>query len=196
MNMSSSAEQNRKNALKSTGPRSDRGKAIVRHNNLKHGLLATKPPVLCTEDRQWFDELTTSLINKYQPTDPIQYLLVETISMGWLRLRRLWGIEAAIGDVAILKIKQKLAGKSSELEKRRITKYLADAETSAAGLSLSGEQLARYERLISLQLNDAIEKLEEIKREERKIYGSMGLSGITQFMSDRLRYHVDESEIS
>ncbi|MBD1923018.1 hypothetical protein H6F77_18360 [Microcoleus sp. FACHB-831] len=189
--MPSSPEQNRKNALKSTGPRSDRGKAIVRHNNLKHGLLATKPPVLCTENRQWFDAMVAGLIEKYQPRDPIEYLLIETISMGWLRLRRLWGIEAAVGDVAILKIKQKLSGKSSELEKRRITKQLTEAETSAAGLSLSGEQLARYERLISLQLNDAIEKLEEIKRKERELAASMGLLGITQFMSDRLSYDVD-----
>ncbi|MBD2007001.1 MULTISPECIES: hypothetical protein [Cyanophyceae] len=189
--MPSSPAQNRKNSLKSTGPRTDRGKAIVRHNSVKHGLLATKPPMLCTEDREWFDAMVAGLIEKYQPRDPIEYLLIETISMGWLRLRRLWGIEAAVGDVAILKIKQKLSGKSSELEKRRITKQLAEAETSAAGLSLSGEQLARYERLISLQLNDAIEKLEEIKRKERELYGSMGLSGIGQFVSDRLQYHVD-----
>ncbi|MBD1925145.1 hypothetical protein H6F74_02435 [Trichocoleus sp. FACHB-90] len=189
--MPSSPEQNRKNALKSTGPRSDRGKAIARHNSVKHGLLATKPPMLCTEDREWFDAMVAGLIEKYQPRDPIEYLLIETISMGWLRLRRLWGIEAAVGDVAILKIKQKLSGKSSELEKRRITKQLAEAETSAAGLSLSGEQLARYERLISLQLNDAIEKLEEIKRKERELYGSMGSFGVGQFLCDSLQYHVD-----
>ncbi|WP_348239605.1 hypothetical protein [Trichocoleus sp. Lan] len=189
--MPSSPKQNAKNALKSTGPTTTRGKSIVRHNGVKHGLLATKPPVLCTEDRQWFDEMTTSLINKYQPTDPIQYLLVETISVGWLRLRRLWGIEAAIGDVEILKIRQRLSGKTSELERRRLTKQLGDAEISAAGLSLSGEQLARYERLISLQLNDAIEKLEEIKRKERELYGSMGLVGMTQFVCDRIRYHID-----
>ncbi len=189
--MPSSPEQNKKNALKSTGPKSDRGKAIARHNGVKHGLLATKPPLLCTDDQEWFDAMVAGLIDKYQPRDPIEYLLVETISMGWLRLRRLWGIEAAVGDVGILKIKQKLSGKSSELEKRRLSKQLADAETSAAGLCLTTEQLSRYERLISLQLNDAIEKLEEIKRKERELAASMGLLGIGQFMSDRLGYDVD-----
>lgn len=33
-------EANRRNALKSTGPRTAKGKATPRHNVLKHGILA------------------------------------------------------------------------------------------------------------------------------------------------------------
>ncbi|MBD1895916.1 hypothetical protein [Coleofasciculus sp. FACHB-129] len=189
--MSCSAEQSRLNGAKSRGAISKRGKAIARHNSVKHGLLAKKPPVLLSEDRRWYEELTASLIDKYQPNDPIEYLLVETITMGWLRLRRLWGIEAAVGDVAILKIKQQLSTRTSELEKRRTAKQLGEAQLSAAGLSLSGEQLARYERIITLQLNDAIEKLEEIKQKEREMYARMGSLGLGEFMCDRLSYGVD-----
>ncbi|MBD1942493.1 hypothetical protein H6F50_09015 [Coleofasciculus sp. FACHB-712] len=189
--MACSAQQSRINGAKSQGATSERGKAIARHNSVKHGLLATKPPTLLTEDRQWFDDMMASLVEKYQPNDPIEHLLIERIAMGWLRLRRLWGVEAALGDVAILKIRQRLSTKASELERRRIAKQLGDAEISAAGLSLSGEQLGRYERIITLQLNDAIEKLEEIKREQRELAASMGSSGITQFICDRLRYGID-----
>jgi hypothetical protein len=189
--MPSSPEQNRKNALKSTGPKSDRGKAIARHNSVKHGLLCQKLPVLLTEDRKSFDDMVASLTAKYQPDDPIEYLLVERIAMGWVRLRRLWGVEAAAGDVEILKIKQKLSAKASELEKRRIAKQLGEAEVYAAGLSLNSEQLGRYERIITLQLNDSIEKLEEIKRKQRELYERMGSFGLGQFVCDRLKYHAD-----
>ena len=113
--------------------------------------------------------------------------------MGWLRLRRVWNIEAAQGDAAILKVRQRLSAKASELERRRLAKQLGEAELVAAGLSLNGEQLSRYERLISLELNNSIAKLEEIKQEQRDLAASMGSSGLTQFICDRLKYYAENA---
>jgi hypothetical protein len=51
------AEANRRNALKSTGPRTPEGKAAVRLNALKHGLLSEEI-LLPGEDEGALRELT------------------------------------------------------------------------------------------------------------------------------------------
>ena len=50
------AAANRQNALKSTGPKTPEGKAAVRHNALKHGLLAEQE-LLPDEDEDALREL-------------------------------------------------------------------------------------------------------------------------------------------
>lgn len=49
-------QANRQNALKSTGPITPEGKAAVRHNALKHGLLA-QDVLVPNEDEAAFEEL-------------------------------------------------------------------------------------------------------------------------------------------
>ncbi len=62
------------------------------------------------------------------------------------------------------------------------------ADRAAPELCLSTEQLCRYERITILQLNDVIEKLEEINRKEREFMASIGLSGLLEFLCGWLRY--------
>jgi hypothetical protein len=50
------ARANRRNALESTGPKSPEGKAAVRHNALRHGLLS-RDSLLPREDEAVFQEL-------------------------------------------------------------------------------------------------------------------------------------------
>jgi len=38
------------------------------------------------------------LIDEYQPVSLTEHLLVQQVAMGWLRLHRLWGVEAAIAN--------------------------------------------------------------------------------------------------
>ena len=47
---------NRLNAQKSTGPRTDKGKAVTKYNALRHGLLA-QDVVLPGENESAFDDL-------------------------------------------------------------------------------------------------------------------------------------------
>lgn len=90
--MGCTPEQARINAQKSTGPKSKRGKAIVAQNARKHGLSARKPPVL-GEEAEYYKALLDELNEHYQPQNPIEDHLVQTIAIGLLRQKRLWLVE-------------------------------------------------------------------------------------------------------
>ena len=102
--MVASPEICRANGRKSRGPATQRGKAIASKNATKHGVLAKSPPILITEDIASFQEMVQSLVSEYQPQGATEYLLIQQVAMGWLRLHRLWGVEAAIVNVEILKM--------------------------------------------------------------------------------------------
>jgi hypothetical protein len=87
------AEANRRNSLKSTGPRTPEGKAAVRLNALKHGLLSEEV-LLPGEDEAVLRELAESLRAQVQPVGELETLLVDRITSLLWRLRRLGRVEA------------------------------------------------------------------------------------------------------
>lgn len=82
---------NRKNALKSTCPKIDDGKAAVRWNDLKHGLLA-KEIIINEGDGQEseadFRQILDSLIQDLQPHGTLKHFLVKRIAACYWRLVR------------------------------------------------------------------------------------------------------------
>jgi len=99
--MVASPEVVRLNGKKSRGPITKRGKAIAAKNATKHGMLTQQPPLLATEDLETFQGIMQGIVNEYQPASPTEHLLVQQVAMGWLRLHRLWGVEAAITNKEI-----------------------------------------------------------------------------------------------
>jgi hypothetical protein len=89
------AQSNRRNALKSTGPRTPEGKAAVRLNALKHGLLS-RETLLPGEDEEALRELGERLRDELQPVGELENLLVDRIIASYWRLRRLGRVEAGI----------------------------------------------------------------------------------------------------
>jgi hypothetical protein len=89
------ARANRRNALKSTGPKTPEGKAAVRHNALGHGLLSTDV-LLPGEDEDSLKELGERLRDELQPVGALESLLVERIISTTWRLQRLGRVEAGI----------------------------------------------------------------------------------------------------
>ena len=89
------SDANRRNALKSTGPKSKKGKGRARLNALKHGLRA-KDIVLASEDEREFDGLRQALITELGPEGPLEEQLAERIVVCLWRLRRVYPIEAGI----------------------------------------------------------------------------------------------------
>src|SRR5215211_2959763 len=88
-------EANRRNALKSTGPKTPEGKASARLNATKHGLLSQEV-LLPGEDEEALNELGERLRAELQPVGEMENLLVERIIDATWRLRRLSRVEAGI----------------------------------------------------------------------------------------------------
>ena len=88
-------EANRRNALKSTGPKTPEGKDAVRLNANKHGL-RSQEVLLPGEDEEALKELDENLRAELQPVGEMENLLVDGIVAAHWRLRRLRRVEAGI----------------------------------------------------------------------------------------------------
>lgn len=86
-------EANRRNALKSTGPKTTEGKAIASRNAVTHGLFA-RMPVIPGENEGEFQTYTQRWLGDLKPVGPMEEHLAERIiGIAW-RLRRAGQIEA------------------------------------------------------------------------------------------------------
>ena len=86
---------NRHNAQKSTGPKTPEGKAAVRLNATRHGLLS-KETLLPGEDAGALEELAERLRGELHPVGELEALLVDRIVASHWRLRRLGRVEAGV----------------------------------------------------------------------------------------------------
>jgi hypothetical protein len=86
-------EANRRNALKSTGPKTGEGKARSRMNALRHGLTAGQA-VLPHEDEDDYEKLRAGMLESYAPADAAELAIVEELVNAYWRLMRLHRVEA------------------------------------------------------------------------------------------------------
>src|SRR3954452_4260499 len=97
---------NRRNAQKSTGPKTEEGKSKSRLNALQHGLGAIHVP-LPHEDPNELPHILAGLMETYQPANAQEQMLVHNIASGYLRMQRASRFEAAIMNGQILNLKLK-----------------------------------------------------------------------------------------
>ena len=88
-------DANRRNALKSTGPKTPRGKAAVRMNSLRHGLRA-RTVVLPGESREEFNLLCDDLEREWQPLSRTAQFYLEQMAVSQWKLTRMEVAEAGI----------------------------------------------------------------------------------------------------
>jgi hypothetical protein len=84
---------NRRNARKSTGPKTPEGKAASSMNALRHGLRA-RTVILKDENREDFDEILTGLQDQFQPQNPGERHLVDQAAIAQWKLVRAETYEA------------------------------------------------------------------------------------------------------
>lgn len=149
-------QANRRNVLKSTGPKTSEGKAAVRLNATTHGL-RSQEILLPGEDEAAFEELSAHLRAELQPVGELEGLLVDRIIAAHWRLRRLGRVEAGI---FVLELSRGFARE-------------ADSETDTATLGLTfirdGNgangffKLSRYEAGIERSLYKARHELQRLQ---------------------------------
>ena len=87
---------NRRNATKSTGPRTPEGKANSSRNALKHGFCATGSSLTPLEDRAAYESFTQRLIHSLRPVTAMEEDLANRVAdLSW-RLRRIPDAESAL----------------------------------------------------------------------------------------------------
>src|SRR3982751_6289143 len=89
-------EANRRNARKSTGPKTARGKRTVAANALKHGLMSQSFPILPYENEWEYRAFADAMVRDLAPVGILQREIVTHITLISWRLRRIPGIEAAL----------------------------------------------------------------------------------------------------
>jgi hypothetical protein len=78
---------NRRNAQKSTGPRTPEGKAIVSQNAIKHGL-TTAHDIISSESQAEFDLYRYQFLTELAPASPMESMLAERIvNLSWRLIR-------------------------------------------------------------------------------------------------------------
>jgi hypothetical protein len=153
-------QANRRNALKSTGPKTPEGKAAVRLNARTHGL-RSQEVLLPGEDEAAFEELSAHLRAELQPVGEMEDLLVDRIITAHWRLRRLGRVEAGI---FVRELSRGFAGE-------------ADSETDTATLGMSFirdanganafSKLSRYETAIERSLHKTLHELQRLQAARR-----------------------------
>jgi hypothetical protein len=89
-------EANRRNAQKSTGPRTEAGKAVSRLNALKTGIDAQIHLALAYEDPKEIEALTLEYYNRFAPDTPDERCLVDALISDEWSLRRFRAVEGQV----------------------------------------------------------------------------------------------------
>jgi hypothetical protein len=166
---------NRRNAAKSTGPKSTVGKAIVAQNALKHGLLARQHVVL-GEDPQEFEQCRRQWIGESRPVGTGEIMLAERIAgLAW-RLRRAERLGNELFDFLLTReLADSMDRFSRELSVEEEQRLRGNPRTDpglAVGRMLRNdyahdralERLMMYERWIESSLYKSIKELRQVQQ--------------------------------
>jgi hypothetical protein len=92
---------NRKNALKSTGPKTPIGKAASSRNAIKHGILVVAPILSGLESQEAWEAHREGIFKSLAPVGYIESLLAVRIAILWWRLCRIARYEAEVAEAAV-----------------------------------------------------------------------------------------------
>src|SRR4051812_24256435 len=96
MATSKQLDANRRNALASTGPRTEAGKAVVRLNNFRHGMRCDLPVIAGVEaEADWLDHLD-GVRASLDPANPLEDALAARVALMLWRLNRVSRYETAM----------------------------------------------------------------------------------------------------
>ena len=153
-------EANRRNAQRSTGPKTEKGKAVAKFNALRHGLTA-KEVVIPGEDEEALMDLQDRLVRELDPEGVLESQLVDRIAVGLWRLRRVWSVEAGIFALERYRIEYERAAED-------ITKF---QPPMLSGLNDLGKVITDQE-----MYDRAVRKAEQIRIQGEQELPTLGLA--------------------
>ncbi|NLX12440.1 MAG: hypothetical protein GXY44_02135 [Phycisphaerales bacterium] len=152
---------NCRNAQKSTGPKTPQGKAVSSRNAVRHGLLA-RHIVLSddpNEDPADLEILLDKLMDQFQPTGPLERLLVERLAAGFWRIRRALRFETQ----SIRDARDSSRNFPAQLL-QQVTGNTRDPLTILFPHEANLDRLLRYESMIEREINRTLRRLEQLRR--------------------------------
>ena len=175
---------NRRNAKKSKGPRTPKGKAIASQNSLKHGLTATRD-VIYSESRSDFELYRDRVLAELSPDSPMESMLAERIvNLSWRLKRTSYLQNQTIDALNANRTSSPLAKLTQSLLPKDLRHPQGVSSTSDAALALGRlavndfsnarvlERLLMYERRIENSLYKTILELQRLNIVKRLNPGS------------------------
>jgi hypothetical protein len=126
---------NRKNALRSTGPKTERGKRTVSRNAIKHGFLAREVVINAGDGEESLEEfhaMVEGLWKYYEPVGVVEEWLVQTIATCWWRKARV--LRAENGEIR------------KRLDTLKVDRALRDSDKVNLFLAVSNMELGFFSR--------------------------------------------------
>jgi hypothetical protein len=175
---------NRRNAQKSTGPRTIEGKAAVSQNAVQHGFSA-RQDVISSESQADFDQYRDRILAELDPASPMESMLAERIvGLSW-RLKRVGRIQnQAIDALNADNTPSPLAKLTKSLFFKGNYQPREDTSESATALALGRlaikdfsnarvlERLLMYERRIEHSLYKTLLELQRLNLVKKLNAGS------------------------
>ena len=163
MSTESQTEANRKNARKSSGPRSAEGKARSSRNSAIHGLTG-KSPILPGEDPADLRDLAESYCAELHPVGQAEHDLVERMAIATYRLRRVARIEVGLFDLRLRH--HPMPDKNNEDGRADPLAWAYQIDGSGGNGLL--DRLARYEGRIRSEYSRCLKDLQTLQAARKK----------------------------
>lgn len=162
---------NRRNALRSTGPKSAEGKAASSRNAIKHGI-HSQIAVLPNERQEDYDANVAAFIRKFQPQDDVERRLVERMADCEWRLMRSRYIETAAIDLQVEETRELIDERFESIEESARVAYALQLFDHGQTSAYQNNQ--RHESRLHRHYERALKTLREIRKEAKALRAEQG----------------------
>jgi len=156
-------EANRRNAQRSTGPKSEQGKMISRRNAILHGLLIRAVPLVDFVgggERRELLELFETLYSELCPEGRVEEIFVERIACIYFQLARLFRFQKGVALAAMQQEDDKPFCGRNQTHYIRFEQYLLPRDGVL-------DKMVRYETMLDRELHRCLDRLERLQKQRR-----------------------------
>jgi hypothetical protein len=143
---------NKKNAARSTGPRTPDGKAKVAQNAVKHGMTAASPVILGLEREEDWQDFCDGVLADLAPEGRIEVVLAQRVAQLLWRLQRVTNYEAGVINVGQEEVEGTFKGLDKKLKEAIVNRDLAQSRVVS-----SKKTIAFLESLATRKDNEKVE---------------------------------------